>query len=157
VDGRDKPGHDGILLQPFDDAQVAHRAVAERLERFLVGGTIVRGLGLRDALPLDDDRAFLLPGLVGQRRNAAGEKLRAAGGKRRSRELGVSRDFVGIADLAIDADPVGFGHEGSGDGGVGVVFDGWSSGRAGSVAAAHAPVIPAKAGIQQLLRACRAG
>ena len=106
--------HAAALGIPLDDAEIAHRAVAERLERFLIGGRVMRGDRLRDAVPFDNDGAFLLPGLVGHLRNAAGEKPGAAGGERGPGELGIGRDLGGVLDRTIDTDPVGFGHDGSG-------------------------------------------
>src|SRR5215204_7734219 len=46
------------LLQPLDDAQVAHGAVAECLQRVLVGRAVVRRDGLFDAGEFRDDDAL---------------------------------------------------------------------------------------------------
>src|ERR1700682_5387288 len=61
------------LIKPFDDADVAHRAVAERLERVLISGALVGGDGLLDARELRHHDAFLLARLKGCRRRAASE------------------------------------------------------------------------------------
>src|SRR3974390_2655497 len=48
------------LVRPFDDADVAHGAVAERFQRFLVGGTVIGGDRFFDAGKFGDDDALLL-------------------------------------------------------------------------------------------------
>src|ERR1700675_4192082 len=59
------------LIKPFDDADVAHRAVAERFERILVGRALVGGDGFLDARELRHHDALFLAGLKGRRRRAA--------------------------------------------------------------------------------------
>ena len=53
-----------LLVQRLDDADVTHRAIAERLERLLVGGACIGGDSLLDAREFRDDDALFLPGLV---------------------------------------------------------------------------------------------
>jgi len=71
-----------IMLNPqklytFHDADVAFRAVAERIERGLVAGRIMRGGRRRHAVELDHDAALVQPGLIGFRRRAARQELSA--------------------------------------------------------------------------------
>src|SRR5215211_691677 len=98
------------LLQLLDDAQVAHRAVAECLQRVLVGRAVMRRDGFFHAGEFGDDDALLEARLVGRRGGAAREIAAAERRDRRRRELGVSGKLVGIGDYAIARDPVAFGH-----------------------------------------------
>src|SRR5262249_43365419 len=100
----------GTLLQPLHDAQVAHGAVAERLQCRLVGRAVVRRDGLFHAGEFGDDDTLLQARLVGRRGGAAREIASAERRDRRRRELGVGRKLVGIGDRAIAGDPVAFGH-----------------------------------------------
>jgi hypothetical protein len=81
------PARDPTISPAPDDADVAHRAVAERLERLLVGGACIGGGGLLDAREFRDDDALFLPGLVGDGRRAAREIAPAERRDRRRRKL----------------------------------------------------------------------
>src|SRR5580700_10632655 len=58
------------LIEPFDDADVAHGAVAERFQRVLISRALVGGDGFLDAREFRHHDAFLLAGLKGCRRRA---------------------------------------------------------------------------------------
>ena len=90
--------------------KVAHRAVAERLERLLVGRAVVGGDRLLDAREFGDDDALLLPRLVGVRRGAACQIFAAERPRRLGRQLGVFGELRRIGNRAVDRDPVAFGH-----------------------------------------------
>src|SRR3954453_35173 len=77
-------------LDAFHDADVAFRAVAERIKRGLVAGRVMRRGCRRDAVELDHDAALIQPCLIGLRRRAARKKFAARSLDRRARELGVS-------------------------------------------------------------------
>src|ERR1700731_5440964 len=59
------------LIKPFDDADVAHGAVAERFQRILVSRALIGGDGLLDARELRHYDALLLASLKSRRRRAA--------------------------------------------------------------------------------------
>ena len=97
-----------LLVQRLDDADVTHRAIAERLERLLVGGACIGGDSLLDAREFRDDDALFLPGLVSGGRRAAREIASAKRRDRRRRKLRISGKLLRIRNRAIDGDPVGF-------------------------------------------------
>ena len=99
-----------LLVQRLDDADVTHRAIAERLERLLVGGACIGGDSLLDAREFRDDDALFLPGLVSGGRRAAREIASAKRRDRRRRKLRISGKLLRIRNRAIDGDPVGFQH-----------------------------------------------
>src|SRR5204863_1756788 len=70
----------------------------------------MRGGGLLDAVEFDDDDALQEPGLIGFRRRAPRQKPPASRLDRRTGELGVARQSVGIRDRTIGRYPVGLGH-----------------------------------------------
>ena len=61
-DRRDEPGGDKSL-QRRNDADVAHGAVAQGAQRFLVAGAVVAGDGLFKTGEFRDDDTFLQAGL----------------------------------------------------------------------------------------------
>src|SRR5262249_31735180 len=97
-------------LQRLDDADVAHRAATERLERLLVGGACIGSRGLLNAREFRDDDALFLPGLVGGGGGAAREIAPAERRDRRRRKLRISGKLLRIGDRPIDGDPVRFRH-----------------------------------------------
>src|SRR5215471_17688528 len=99
-----------LLVQRLDDADVTHRAIAERLERLLVGGACIGGDSLLDAREFRDDDALFLPGLVSGGRRAAREIASAKRRDRRRRKLRISGKLLQIGNRPIDGDPVGFQH-----------------------------------------------
>ena len=83
--------------------------VAEGAERLLVGLAVVRRDSGGHRLELDDHGPGQLSGLVGLLGQAASHVGPAGTTQRRSRQLGVRVDLGLVADLPVDADPVG-GH-----------------------------------------------
>ena len=99
-----------VFRDRLDDAQVAHRAVAEGRQGGLVGGALVgRHRGV-DAGELDQRGPLDRARLEGRRRQAAGEEPPAGRSHRRSGQLDVRGELVGVADRAERVDPVGHGH-----------------------------------------------
>src|SRR5262249_51701506 len=95
----------------FDDAHVAFDvAGAQRLERFLVGGRIVTGDGLVDAVELDQHHTFVHARLVDLCRVAAREKAAAGAFDRRYGELGVGLPGLRIFHRTIGHHPIGLRH-----------------------------------------------
>ena len=88
-------------LQPLHNPDIPHGAVAERLERGLIGGRVMAGDRGRDARPFRHHHALLLPGLEGLVGGGAAQVARAERRQRGAGELGVSRDLGGVLDLAI--------------------------------------------------------
>jgi hypothetical protein len=78
--------------QHFDDANVAYRAVAERLQRLLIAWPVMRGDGLVEARKHRHHDALLKPGLEGGVGGTAAEMAHAV--RRRRRHLDVDRDLV---------------------------------------------------------------
>src|SRR3954470_12509059 len=74
-------------LNPLHDADVALRTIAERIQRGLVAGGIMRRGRRRNTVELDHDAALVQPRLVGFRRCPAREKLAACRLDRGTREL----------------------------------------------------------------------
>src|SRR5688500_11870495 len=95
----------------LDDAEVALGAVAERLERLLVGGSVVRGHGLVDVVELDDHHALLHTELVHARWQRAHDEFAARLLYRRDRELGVRLPLRLVGDLAVGDDDIAFAHD----------------------------------------------
>src|SRR5689334_20566028 len=79
--GRPSP----LLYSRLNDADVAHGAVAEHAQCFLVTRTVVAGDGLFQAGEFRHHEPFLQPGLVGHVRAAAAEVTHA---ERRKRDRG---------------------------------------------------------------------
>src|SRR5690349_443487 len=98
------------LLQALNDADVAHGAVAERAQGFLVAGAVVAGDRLVEAGEFGDDQPLFHPGFIGRARVAAAEIAHAERRERHGSELGIGGELRGVLDLAIGRDPVGFGH-----------------------------------------------
>src|SRR5579872_5988782 len=84
------------LFDPFDNANVALAGLAERLERSLIVGAVVRGDGLLDAVELDQDGALRDALLVGLRRDASREKAAAVFDDCGPTELGIGGKRVRI-------------------------------------------------------------
>src|SRR5262245_16122691 len=80
-DRRVAPGRTRVRTQrsgeALEDAEVALGAVAQRLQRFLVAGAVVRRVGLGEALELDQHRALAHALLVGLGGQAAREEFSA--------------------------------------------------------------------------------
>src|SRR5262249_20716455 len=89
---------------------VAIRRLAQHLQRFLITRTVVSGDRLLDAVELDDDQALRNAGLVGFCGSAAGQETATAGGDRRSRDLGIGRQGLGIRDRTIARHPIRLRH-----------------------------------------------
>src|SRR5271168_493223 len=105
-----KPEPLASLLQSLDDADVAHRAVAERLERVLVGRTVIGRHRFLEAREFRDHDALFLAGLERGAGGAARDITRAEWRDGGRRELGVSGDFLRIGNRATAGDPIGFRH-----------------------------------------------
>src|SRR5271166_3597385 len=100
------------LLQPLDNAQVAHGAVAQRAQRLLVGGAVVGGDGPLDARELGNDDALALARFVGGGGGAAREIAPAEGSNRGARKRGVGGKLVWVGDRTIAGHPIAFRHGG---------------------------------------------
>jgi hypothetical protein len=85
---------------------VAFAGVAERRERFLIGGAVVSGDGLFDAIELDRNCALGNALLVCLDRATTSKKTTAIGRHGRTCELGVCRQCTGIRNPTIEGDPV---------------------------------------------------
>src|SRR5260221_8838116 len=108
---RQPPERGVATSHAFDDAEVAHRAVAQGARRFLVARAVVRGDGLGTALVLDDHRALLetlFIDLGGHWRSH--QELAAVRHHRRAGELGVGGELLGIFYRVVSDDAVGLGH-----------------------------------------------
>src|SRR5260221_13247126 len=97
-------------LDPADDPNVAHGAVAERAQRFLVAGAVVPGDRFFEAGEFRHDQPLFQPGLEGRVGDAAAQIAHAKGRERNGSKLGIGGDLGGVLDLAIGRNPVGFGH-----------------------------------------------
>src|SRR5436190_8115694 len=100
-------------LDPFHDADIAVRAIAERIERGSVAGGIVRRLCRRDAVKFDNDAALVQAILVSLCRRAARQKFAARGLDRGAGKLRIRRELVWIGNRAIGRDPIRLGHSSS--------------------------------------------
>src|SRR6516225_11705685 len=98
------------LLQPLDNAQVAHGAVAERAQRLPIGCAVMGGDGLLDARKFGNDDALAQARLVDHSGGAAREIAPAERSDRLRRELRVCGKLVGVGDRAIAGHPVCFRH-----------------------------------------------
>jgi hypothetical protein len=70
----------GARLHPLDDADLPIGSAGELGQRFLIGGTVVRGPRGFHAVKLEQHRALLEAGLVDMRRRSAGQETPAGGG-----------------------------------------------------------------------------
>src|SRR5580704_17129541 len=98
------------LIKPFDDADVAHRAVIECFERILISRALVGGDGFLDARELRHHDALLLAGLESRRRGAARQVAAAERRDRRRRQLRIGGELLRIGNRAIDGDPIALRH-----------------------------------------------
>src|ERR1700732_1757737 len=87
------PCHE-TLIKPFDDADVAHRAVIECFERILISRALVSGDGFLDAGEFRHHDALLLAGLEGGRCRAARQIAAAERRDRRRRQLGIGGELL---------------------------------------------------------------
>ncbi len=79
----------------FDDADFPFGTVAQSGQRGLVGGAVMSGDSLLDAVELDQHDALLQAALVNLRRFAARQKAASPGSEGRTGELRVCGKFVG--------------------------------------------------------------
>src|ERR1700722_9389109 len=106
-------GMGGSSVQTLDDADVAHGAVAERFQRFLVAGTVIGGERLFDAGKFGNDDAFFLSGFESGRRTAAHDVAAAERCGRFRRHLRIGGELFWIGNRAVAGHPVAFGHRNS--------------------------------------------
>src|SRR5215471_19014451 len=96
----------------FNDPHIPlDRVLPEDLERFLVGRSVVCGNRLLETVEFDHDDALRDSGLVRLRGGTAHDKPAARSLYRRSCDLGIRRQRVGIFDGTISHYPVSLGHE----------------------------------------------
>src|SRR5437764_1384069 len=97
-------------LYAFDDTQIAIGALAERFQRFLIAGAVMRRDRLLNAVELNDDDALQESRLVGFRRVPSRKKPPASCLNRRTGKLGVAGQRVRIRDRAVGCYPISLGH-----------------------------------------------
>src|SRR3970040_1452510 len=98
------------MSDALDDTDLPLRAVAQGSQCRLIGGTVVRGHGLRDTFELDQHGALLQTQLVNLRGLAARQEATAVATECRAGELRVRGELVGVLYRAVCADPIGLWH-----------------------------------------------
>jgi hypothetical protein len=97
------------LVDAFDNAQVPISPLAQHAECFLVGGAVVCGDRLRDAVEFDQDGPLTQAALIGVGWSPARQETRAGLLQRGSRKLGIRGQRLRIVNGAIRSNPVGLG------------------------------------------------
>src|SRR5262249_40104777 len=90
--------------------RISRTAIAQRLQRRLIGWAVVRRHGAGDAVELNHHRTLVHSGLVGLCRHPAREKTAAPGLDRWSRERRVSGERLWIFHRAIGRNPICLRH-----------------------------------------------
>src|SRR5690242_20709224 len=88
-------------VQALDQPHVAHGAVAEHAQGFLIAGAIMRGFCLFETVEFGNDDPLLLAVLKSDRRGPAHDVTAAHRLDGGPGDLGVSGEFVRILDLTV--------------------------------------------------------
>ena len=101
----------GVLLDAFDDAEVAGYAAIERLKGFFIFRRFVGGDGGVQGVKLDKRGALDFAGLKGLGRFAATEKSAAGSHNRGTGDFRIRGQFLFVIDCLIGTDPLDFWHD----------------------------------------------